>query len=139
MSASTVVRFKEVWQRDYEAWSKRLLADKRYVYFWVDGIHFNVRLEEGRQCILVVLGATPEGQKELVGVTDGYGESEQSWRELLLDLKARGLVEPPKLAVGDGALVFWAALRKVFGETRESPQCLLMSRITFSVRTGPGP
>jgi len=108
LSASTVVRLKEVWQQDYEAWSKRSLADKRYVYLWVDGIHFNVRLEEGRQCILVVLGATPEGKKELVAVQDGYRESEQSWRELL-----------PRLAVGDGALGFWAALRKVFGETRE--------------------
>jgi len=119
LSASTVVRLKEVWQRDYDAWSKRSLADKQYVYFWVDGIHFNVRLEEGRQCILIVLGATPEGRKELVAVQDGLRESEQSWRELLLDLKARGLAEAPKLAVGDGALGFWAALRKVFGETRE--------------------
>jgi len=119
LSASTVVRLKEVWQRDYAAWSKRSLADKRYAYFWVDGIHFNVRLDEGRQCILVVLGATPEGRKELVAVQDGLRESEQSWRELLLDLKARGLAEVPKLAVGDGALGFWAALRKVFGETRE--------------------
>jgi transposase-like protein len=119
LSASTVVRLKEVWQRDYETWSKRSLVDKRYVYFWVDGIHFNVRLEEGRQCILIVLGATPEGKKELVAVQDGLRESEQSWRELLLDLKARGLADVPKLAVGDGALGFWAALRKVFGETRE--------------------
>jgi putative transposase len=119
LSASTVVRLKEVWQRDYEAWSKRSLADKRYVYFWVDGIHFNVRLEEGRQCILVVMGATAEGRKELVAIQDGLRESEQSWRELLLDLKARGLAETPKLAIGDGALGFWAALRKVFGDTRE--------------------
>jgi len=119
LSATTVVRLKEVWQREYEAWSKRSLADKRYVYFWVDGIHFNVRLEEGRQCILIVMGATPEGKKELVAVQDGYRESEQSWRELLLDLKARGLQDGPKVAVGDGALGFWAALRKVFGETRE--------------------
>src|SRR5512133_743446 len=119
LSASTVVRLKEVWQKDYEAWSKRSLAGSRYVYFWVDGIHFNVRLEGERQCILVVIGATPEGKKELVAVQDGMRESEQSWRELLLDLKARGLTEGPKLAVGDGALGFWAALRKVFGETRE--------------------
>jgi transposase-like protein len=119
LSASTVVRLKEGWQKDYEAWSKRSLAGCRYVYFWVDGIHFNIRLEGERQCILVVIGATPEGKKELVAVQDGLRESEQSWRELLLDLKARGLAEPPKLAVGDGALGFWAALRKVFGETRE--------------------
>jgi transposase-like protein len=119
LSASTVVRLKEGWQKDYQAWSHRSLADKRYVYFWVDGIHFNIRLEGERQCILVVIGATPEGHKELVAVQDGLRESEQSWRELLLDLKARGLACPPKLAVGDGALGFWAALRKVFGETRE--------------------
>jgi transposase-like protein len=119
LSASTVVRLKEVWQRDYEAWNKRSLADKRYVYFWVDGIHFNIRLEEDRQCILVVMAATSEGRKELVAVADGYRESEQSWREVLLDLKARGLTRPPKLAVGDGALGFWSALRKVFGQTRE--------------------
>lgn len=119
LSASTVVRLKEVWQGEHEAWSKRSLADKRYVYFGVDGIHFNIRLEEDRQCLLVVMGATPEGQKELVAVQDGIRESEQSWRELLLDLKARGLPDAPKLAVGDGALGFWAALPKVFGATRE--------------------
>jgi transposase-like protein len=119
LSASTVVRLKEGWQKDYEAWSHRSLAGSRYVYFWVDGIHFNIRLEGERQCILVVIGATPEGKKELVAVQDGLRESEQSWRELLLDLKARGLTEPPKLVVGDGALGFWAAWRKVFGETRE--------------------
>ena len=119
LSASTVVRLKEGWQKDYEAWSKRSLAGSRYVYFWVDGIHFNIRLEGERQCILVVIGATAEGKKELVAVQDGLRESEQSWRELLLDLKARGLAEGPKLAIGDGALGFWAALRKVFGETRE--------------------
>lgn len=119
LSASTVVRLKEVWRRDYEAWSKRSLAAKQYVYFWVDGIHFNVRLDEGRQCILVVMGATADGKKELVAIQDGLRESEQSWRELLLALKARGLQGGPRVAVGDGALGFWAALRKVFGHTRE--------------------
>ena len=119
LSATTVVRLKEVWRNDYESWCKRSLADKQYVYLWADGIHFNIRLEEDRQCILVVMGATPEGKKELVAVADGYRESEQSWREVLLDLKARGLKDAPKVAVGDGALGFWAALRKVFGQTRE--------------------
>jgi transposase-like protein len=125
LSASTVVRLKEVWQQEYEAWSKRSLAGKRYAYFWADGVHFNVRLggdgaeKANRQCILVIMGATPEGKKELVAVYDGVRESEQSWMELMLDLKSRGLTEGPKLAVGDGALGFWAALRKVFGETRE--------------------
>ncbi len=122
LSASTVVRLKEVWQQEFAAWSKRSLTDKRYVYLWVDGIHFNVRLEDTenqRQCILMVMGATPEGKKELVSVQDGYRESEQSWKELLLDLKARGLEQGPELATGDGALGFWKAIRQVYGETRE--------------------
>jgi len=119
LSASTVVRLKQVWQQDHETWSKRSLADKRYVYWWVDDIHFNIRLEEDRQCILVVMGATESGKKELIAVTDGLRESEQSWSELLLDLKARGLDAGPRLAVGDGALGFWKALRKVYGESRE--------------------
>ena len=121
-SANTVVRLKEKWTAEYEEWSRRSFADKRYVYIWVDGIHVNVRLEDPetkRQCILVVMGATPEGKKELIAVQDGYRESEQSWRELLLDLKQHGLEQPPELAVGDGALGFWAALRKVFPGTRE--------------------
>jgi transposase-like protein len=124
LSASTIVRLKESWQAEYTAWSKRSLAGKRYVYVWADGVYFNVRLggdgeSENRQCILVLIGATPEGVKELIAVQDGYRESEQSWTELLLDVKSRGLAESPRVAVGDGALGFWAALRKVFGETRE--------------------
>ena len=119
LSASTVVRLKQVWQQDHETWSKRSLADKRYVYWWVDGIHFNIRLEEDRQCILVVMGATESGKKELIAVADGLRESEQSWSELLLGLKARGLDAGPRLAVGDGALGFWKALRQVYGESRE--------------------
>ena len=119
LSASTVVRLKQVWQQDHEAWSKRSLADKRYVYWWVDGIYFNIRLEEDRQCILVVMGATESGKKELIAIQDGFRENEQSWTELLLDLKARGLDAGPQLAIGDGALGFWKALRKVYGESRE--------------------
>ncbi len=119
LSASTVVRLKQVWQQDHEAWSKRSLADKRYVYWWVDGIYFNIRLEEDRQCILIVMGATESGKKELIAIQDGFRETEQSWTELLLDLKARGLEANPQLAVGDGALGFWQALRKVYGESRE--------------------
>lgn len=119
LSASTIVRLKDVWREDYEAWRKRSLAEQRYVYLWADGVHFNVRLEGERACILVIMGATADGRKELLAVHDGVRESEQSWREVLLDLKARGLQEAPKLAIGDGALGFWAALRKVFNETRE--------------------
>lgn len=118
LSASTVSRLKESWQDDLDAWQKRSLADKEYVYFWVDGVHFGARMEDEKQCILVVLGATADGRKELVGMTDGYRESEQSWYELLVDLKKRGLKAAPKLAVGDGALGFWKALPKVFGKTR---------------------
>jgi putative transposase len=118
LSASTVTRLLREWQDRYKDWSKRSLADKRYVYLWVDGVHFNIRLEEDRQCILVLMGATADGQKELIAITDGYRESEQSWMELLLDVKSRGLSIDPKLATGDGALGFWKALPKVFPTTR---------------------
>ncbi|MDP6409371.1 MAG: IS256 family transposase [Planctomycetota bacterium] len=118
LSASTVVRLKQVWETDYKGWSRRDLSGKRYVYVWADGIHFNIRLEEHRQCILVVMGATADGKKELIAVQDGYRESEQSWKELLLDLKARGLDIDPELAVGDGALGFWKALAQVWPSTR---------------------
>jgi putative transposase len=118
LSASTVTRLLDGWQAEYHEWSNRSLADKRYVYLWVDGVHFNIRLEEDRQCILVLMGATADGKKELVAIVDGYRESEQSWMELLLDVKSRGLVIDPKLATGDGALGFWKALPKVFATTR---------------------
>ena len=119
LSATTVVRLKEVWRRDYEAWSKRDLSGQRFVYLWADGIYSNVRLDDERQCLLVVIGVLEDGRKQLLAVWDGFRESELSWRELLQDLKRRGLEPPPKLAVGDGALGFWAALRKVFPTTRE--------------------
>jgi len=118
LSANTVMRLKNVWAKEWETWNHRSLAGKEYVYFWVDGVYFNVRLEEERSCILVIIGATPNGQKELVAVQDGYRESEQSWKELLLDLKQRGLKTGPKLATGDGALGFWKALPQVFGRCR---------------------
>jgi len=118
LSATTITRLLEGWQAEYHQWSKRCLADKHYVYLWVDGIHFNIRLEEDRQCILVLMGATADGQKELIAIADGYRESEQSWRELLLDAKSRGLAIDPKLATGEGAWGFWKALPKVFPTTR---------------------
>ena len=118
LSASTVTRLLEGWQVEYQEWSKRSLAGKHYVYVWVDGIHFNIRLEEDRQCILVLMGATADGRKELVAIADGYRESEQSWLELLLDVKSRGLSIDPKLATGDGALGFWKALPQAFPTTR---------------------
>jgi putative transposase len=119
LSAATVTRLKAAWEAEYEAWSKRSLAGKRYVYVWADGVHFNIRLEGGRQCILVLMGATTDGKKELIAVADGYRESEQSWKELLLDCKARGLELEPNLAIGDGALGFWKAMRQVWSTTRE--------------------
>jgi putative transposase len=119
LSATTITRLKAVWEADHEAWSKRSLAGKHYVYVWADGVHFNIRLEGGRQCILVLMGATAEGKKELIAISDGYRESEQSWKELLLDVKARGLEVEPSLAIGDGALGFWKAMRQVWDTTKE--------------------
>jgi putative transposase len=118
LSASTVGRLKEAWSEEYGRWSKRDLSAKRYVYFWVDGIHVQARLEDAAQCLLVIVGATPEGKKELVGLIDGVRESTQSWRELLLDLKRRGLAMGPELAVADGALGFWQAVEEVWPQTR---------------------
>lgn len=122
LSANVIVRLKEQWAEEYDQWSRRHLSDKHYVYVWADGIYAKVRLEDDanqKQCMLVLMGATPDGKKELIAVLDGYRESKQSWQELLLDLKNRGLQSAPKIAVGDGALGFWAALREVFPETKE--------------------
>jgi len=119
LSATTVTRLKGVWESEYQTWRKRSLEGKQYVYVWADGVYFTIRLEEDRQCILVLMGATADGKKELIAVEDGFRESEQSWLGLLLDCKARGLVLDPKLAVGDGALGFWKALRQVYPNTRE--------------------
>jgi putative transposase len=119
LSATTVTRLKGVWEQEFQEWNQRSLIGKQYVYVWADGVHFNIRLEEDRQCILVLMGATAEGKKELIAVVDGFRESEQSWKGLLLDVKARGLVLAPKLAIGDGALGFWKALKQVYPKTRE--------------------
>jgi transposase-like protein len=121
LSATNVVRLKECWQQEWKTWSQQSLEDKEYVYFWADGIHFNIRLQgpdNNKQCILVLMGATAEGRKELIAVADGYRESTQSWRDILLNAKSRGLKQSPKLAIGDDALGFWAALREVFPATR---------------------
>ena len=119
LSATTITRLKSVWEGEYQEWSTRSLEGKQYVYVWADGIHTNIRLEEDRQCILVLMGATKDGQKELIAMTDGHRESALSWRELLLDVKRRGLAVDPKLAIGDGALGFWKALAEVFPATKE--------------------
>jgi transposase-like protein len=118
LSASTVGRLKDAWSEEHARWSRRDLSAKRYVYFWVDGIHVQARMEDDAQCLLVIIGATPEGKKELVGLIDGVRESAQSWKELLLDLKRRGLSIGPELAVADGALGFWQAVEEVWPKTR---------------------
>lgn len=119
LSATNIVRLKEGWQKDYDAWGRRDLRGKRYIYCWADGIFFNVRLDAERPCLLILMGALEDGTKELIAVWDGIRESKESWLEVLRDLKARGLREAPKLAVGDGALGFWAALEEEFSATRE--------------------
>ena len=117
-SADTVTRLRNQWKIDLERWEKRRLESKHYIYLWADGVYLSARMEDDKQCLLVIMGATPEGKKELVGFTNGYRESTQSWSELLLDLKAKGLCVPPLLAVGDGAMGFWGALDQVFPTTR---------------------
>ena len=119
LSATNIVRLKEGWKKDYEAWSKRDLSAKRYVYLWADGIYFNVRLEKDRPCMLVLMGALEDGKKELVAIWDGERESKASWLAVLRDLKRRGLKECPKVATGDGALGFWAALEEAFPGAEE--------------------
>ena len=118
LSASTIARLRDVWADEHTRWQKRDLSVKRYVYFWADGIHVQARLENDAQCLLVIIGATPEGNKELVGLTDGVRENAQSWKGLLLDLKRRGLVIGPELAIADGALGFWQAIEEVWPKTR---------------------
>jgi transposase-like protein len=118
LSASNVVRMKELWQGEYENFCRRELTGKRYVYLWADGIYFNIRLSDDRPCVLVLMGATEDGTKELIAMIDGHRESEQSWLELLLDAQSRGLVDAPMLATGDGALGFWKALKQVYPSTR---------------------
>ena len=118
LSPANIVRLKKSWEDDYKEWTIRDLSEKKYVYFWVDGIYFNVRLDNEKSCILVIMGADKHGNKELIAVSDGYRESKLSWREILLDLKRRGLKISPKLAIGDGALGFWAAVDEVFPETK---------------------
>jgi putative transposase len=118
LSASTITRLLKVWQEEYRAWSKRSLAEKDYVYVWADGVNFGVRLEEDRLTCLVMIGVLVDGSKEVIAIEDGYRESTESWASVLRNLKRRGL-RAPMLAIGDGALGFWAALREVYPETLE--------------------
>jgi putative transposase len=119
LSASAIGRLKDGWLDEHAAWQKRDLSARRYLYVWADGIHLEARLEDEKQCILVIIGATPEGRKELVGFTDGARESAHDWRELLLDLKRRGLDVSPELMIADGALGFWKAAGEVWPKARE--------------------
>ena len=118
LSSTNIARLTAVWEEEYRRFSKRSLTDRDYVYVWADGIHFNVRLEDDRLCTLVIIGVRPDGEKELVAISDGYRESTESWQSVLRDLKGRGM-QAPVVAVGDGALGFWAAVRAVWPETRE--------------------
>jgi putative transposase len=118
LSSNTVGRLKQEWLSEYGDWNKRDLSTKNYVYWWIDGVYFNVRLEDEKCCVLIIIGVTEEGRKELVAIETGFRESELGWKEILLSLKERGLEAGPKLAIGDGALGFWKALRQIYPETR---------------------
>jgi transposase-like protein len=118
LSPSVISRLTGEWRQEYDRWQRRDLSARRYVYIWADGVYLQARMEPQAECMLVILGATPEGKKELVGFQVGLRESAQSWRELLVDIKARGLAVPPEIAVGDGAMGFWKALDEVFPGTR---------------------
>ncbi|WP_121068538.1 IS256 family transposase [Chachezhania antarctica] len=118
LSPGAISRLTDEWRQDYDRWQRRDLSARRYVYIWADGVYLQARMEPQAECMLVILGATPEGKKELVGFQVGVRESAQSWRELLVDIKARGLTVPPEAAVGDGAMGFWKALDEVFPGTR---------------------
>ena len=118
LSPSTISRLKESWEDDYKKWQKKDLTNKRYVYFWADGIYLKARLQDAKKCVLVIIGVTDKGRKELVAVYDGYRESKISWKEVLLDLRNRGLDKGPELSIGDGALGFWAALEEIYPECK---------------------
>lgn len=117
LSAQTIVRLKSIWEQEYNEWAKRDLSKAEYVYWWVDGIYFNARLDDDRQCVLAIIGARSDGKKEIVAVVDGFRESKISWQSIMRDLKRMGLSKGPKLSIGDGSLGFWSALDEEFPET----------------------
>jgi putative transposase len=131
LSASTVSRCPCLWEQEHEEWNSRNLQKNRYVYFWADGVYFNIRSDDARQCILVIVGVTDQGRKEFVAIEDGYRESEKSWTELLLRLRAHGLKQGSKPAIGDGALGFWKAMDKVYPDARHQ-RC----RVRWSSKNG---
>jgi len=117
LSAQNIVRLKQIWEKEYNEWMKRDLSKVEYVYWWVDGIYFNVRLDDDRQCVLVIIGARTDGKKEVVAIMDGFRESKISWQSLIRELKRLGLSKGPRLAIGDGALGFWSAMDEEFSQT----------------------
>ena len=123
LSATNIVRLKAGWEQDYQGWQRRDLSQKRYVYWWADGVYFNVRLEDERTCVLLVVGATEDGTKELLAIADGFRESKDSWADLLRELKRHGLTQGPKLAIADGSLGFWRALQEEFDPGVEQQRC----------------
>ena len=141
LSPSAITRLTGEWQAEYERWQARDLSARRYVYVWADGVYLQARMGDQAECILVLIGATPEGKKELVGFQAGVRESAQSWRELLVEIKRRGLTVPPRIAVGDGALGFWKALDELFPGTHHQ-RCWLhktanvLNKVPKSVQPG---
>lgn len=119
LSPTNIVRLKESWEKEYESWQGRSLSGVHYVYIWADGIYFNIRLDEDRPCMLVLIGVTEDGRKELIGIHDGARESKQSWKDFLQNLRSRGMIQSPSLAIGDGALGFWAAIEEEFPRCRQ--------------------
>jgi putative transposase len=136
LSATNIVRLKAGWEDDYKVWYQRDLSQKRYVYWWADGIYFNVRLDEERSCVLVLIGATEDGNKELLAVVDGYRESAQSWSELPGQLKRMGLSSAPKLAIGDGSLGFWVALPEEYGQVAQQRYWVHKTKFAVIVTNG---
>src|SRR6202162_5214687 len=139
LSPAVITRLTAEWQAEYDAWQKRDLSPRRYVYVWADGVYLQARMEANAECMLVLIGATPEGKKELVGFQTGVRESAQSWRELLVDIKRRGLEIAPDLAIGDGALGFWKAIEELFPSTRHQRCCVhktvhVLNKVAVSVQ-----
>ncbi len=137
LSPGVIARLTGGWQEDFDRWQGRDLSARRYVYIWADGVHLQARMEAQAECILVIIGATPEGRKELLGFQVGSRESAQSWRELLVDIKARGLAIAPEVAVGDGALGFWKAIDEVVSGTLHQ-RCWLGLLKNVAVRSEEG-
>jgi len=140
LSPGVISRLKSNWEQDYTQWNKRNLGKKEYVYWWADGIYLSARMEEARNCVLVIMGVTAQGKKELIAIQDGFRESKESWRHLLLSLQAQGLKTGPQLAIGDGAMGFWSALSELYPKTRHQrcwchKSCNVLDKLPKSIRS----